>query len=85
MSASIATASQSARAIEKLQALSLREFSVAKQIATGARPQDIAESLRISIKTVGTYRSRLLQKLGVRSNAEVAVLAYVAGIIDCTI
>jgi DNA-binding NarL/FixJ family response regulator len=54
--------------------LSAREFEVFRAIAAGKSPKEIAESLHLSIKTVSTYRTRILQKTGFRSNA--AIVAY---------
>jgi two-component system invasion response regulator UvrY len=54
--------------------LSPREFSVLRLIALGRSPTDIAETLNISIKTVSTYRTRVLEKTGFRNNAE--IIAY---------
>lgn len=51
-------------------ALSDREIEVLQWIAQGRRLTDIAEQLNLSIKTVSTYRSRLLSKLGRRTTGE---------------
>ncbi len=50
--------------------LSDREFEVLQWIAQGRRLTDIAEHLNLSIKTVSTYRTRLLIKLGMKTTAE---------------
>jgi DNA-binding NarL/FixJ family response regulator len=50
--------------------LSDREFEVLQWIAQGRRLTDIAEHLKLSIKTVSTYRTRLLIKLGLKTTAE---------------
>ena len=50
--------------------LSDREFEVLQCIAQGRRLTDIAEQLNLSIKTVSTYRTRLLTKLGLETTAE---------------
>ncbi len=50
--------------------LSDREFEILQWIARGRRLTDIAEELNLSIKTVSTYRSRLLMKLGLRTTAD---------------
>jgi DNA-binding NarL/FixJ family response regulator len=57
---------------EPHEALSVRELEVLRQIAQGLSNPEIAAGLSISPKTVTTYRSRLLKKLGLRSNAEIA-------------
>ena len=41
----------------------------------------IADVLNLSVKTVSTYRSRLLEKLEVSSNAELATYAYHNGLV----
>jgi DNA-binding NarL/FixJ family response regulator len=54
------------------QLLSDREFQVMVLIARGRTVGDIAQALNLSVKTVSTYRVRTLQKLGLKSNAELA-------------
>jgi len=51
--------------------LSDREYQVLRMIASGLTVSGIAAALGLSVKTVSTYRSRLLEKLQMRSNAEV--------------
>lgn len=50
--------------------LSDREFQVMGMIAAGTTPKKIAEQLMISIKTVNTYRTRILQKMNATCNAD---------------
>ncbi|MCB6183199.1 response regulator transcription factor [Leeia sp. TBRC 13508] len=50
--------------------LSERELQVFERLVKGAHLNDIAEQLVISAKTVSTHKVRLMQKLGVTSNAE---------------
>jgi two-component system, NarL family, invasion response regulator UvrY len=50
--------------------LSDREFDVFKLLASGKTNFEIAEQLSISTTTVSTYRSRILEKLNLRSNTE---------------
>jgi len=50
--------------------LSDREFQVLCLIAAGRPPRDIAAELNVSVKTIATHRARLLQKMGLRNNAE---------------
>jgi len=50
--------------------LSAREFEVFVRLAAGERPTSIANSLNLSIKTVSTYRSRILDKLRLKSNCQ---------------
>jgi DNA-binding NarL/FixJ family response regulator len=56
----------------KGQPLSPREQAVATLIAQGVRSSEIGVRLGISVKTVATYRSRILDKLGVDSNVAIA-------------
>jgi two-component system invasion response regulator UvrY len=52
------------------EALSDREYEVMLMIAKGSAMKDIAEGLHLSVKTVSTYRSRVLQKMQMKNNAE---------------
>lgn len=62
--------------------LSDREFEILLLLAGGARPKDIATRLSLSIKTVSSYRARVLEKLALSSNAELAIYAIRHGLID---
>jgi DNA-binding NarL/FixJ family response regulator len=50
--------------------LSDREFQVLCMIASGKKPKEIADELCLSIKTISTHRGRILQKMRMRSNAD---------------
>jgi two-component system, NarL family, invasion response regulator UvrY len=50
--------------------LSDREFQVLCMIASGKSVTDIAEELALSVKTISTYRARILEKTGMRNSAE---------------
>ena len=63
------------------QDLSEREFQVLCAIASGKTVSAIAEQLFISVKTVSTYRSRILEKLKMRNNAELTHSAVKNGLI----
>ncbi|MEK6777740.1 MAG: response regulator transcription factor [bacterium] len=52
------------------ETLSDREYQVMVMIASGKAVKNMAESLSLSVKTVSTYRSRILEKMGMKSNAE---------------
>ena len=52
--------------------LSDREFEVMVMIANGAKVSEIADTLNLSVRTIHTYRSRLLEKLNLNSNVEIA-------------
>ncbi|QID19505.1 response regulator transcription factor [Nitrogeniibacter mangrovi] len=61
--------------------LSERELEVFLRLARGESVSDIGEALNLSIKTVSTYRTRVLDKLAVSSNAELATYAIHHGLI----
>lgn len=61
--------------------LSERELQTLLKIASGKRLADIAEELMLSPKTVSVYRARLLEKLGLSNNAELAVYAIRNGLV----
>jgi DNA-binding NarL/FixJ family response regulator len=50
--------------------LSDREFQVLRLIASGRTATEIAGSMHLSVKTVSTYRTRILDKMGLKHNAE---------------
>jgi DNA-binding NarL/FixJ family response regulator len=50
--------------------LSDREFQVLRLIASGKLVSEIAKELSLSVKTISTYRTRILEKMGMRNNAE---------------
>jgi two-component system invasion response regulator UvrY len=52
------------------ETLSDREYQVMCMIASGKRAKEIAEELYLSVKTVSTYRSRILEKMKMKNNAE---------------
>ena len=58
-----------------LDSLSMRELQVLRRLALGHTNREIASAYSISIKTVDTYRSRLLKKLDLRNNAELSRFA----------
>lgn len=51
-------------------ALSDREFQVMRMLASGHSVSEIAETLALSVKTISTYRTRVLEKMNMKSNAE---------------
>lgn len=63
-----------------LSRLSDREFAVLRHIVSGMSMKEIAFELNISVQTVSTYRSRLMQKLNIKSNAELIRFALSHGI-----
>jgi DNA-binding NarL/FixJ family response regulator len=52
------------------EALSDREYQVLRMVGSGQTVSDIARHLGLSVKTISTYRTRVLEKLGMRTNAE---------------
>lgn len=63
------------------EVLSDREFDVFKLLATGKTITEIAHQLSLSSTTVSTYRSRIMEKMKMKSNAELARYALEAGLI----
>ncbi|MCP4664294.1 MAG: response regulator transcription factor [bacterium] len=53
------------------ESLSDREFQVLCLIGAGKSVTEIGEELRLSVKTISTYRQRLLEKLGMKTTAEI--------------
>jgi two-component system, NarL family, invasion response regulator UvrY len=62
--------------------LSERELQVFTRIARGIAPAAMASELGLSVKTVSTYRARILEKMGMRSNAEIAAYAVRNHLVD---
>jgi len=67
-----------------LESLSDRERQVLELVALGFTHKEVGESLSLSVKTVETYRSRLAEKLGLRSRAELVRFALGLGLLDST-
>jgi DNA-binding NarL/FixJ family response regulator len=61
--------------------LSNRELEVLGLLGSGKRVRDVASTLRISPKTVSTYRTRLLKKLGLGTTADLIRFAVENGVI----
>ena len=68
LAADLGAASGETPALHRL--LSDRELEVLRLIGSGKAPTDIAEQLALSIKTVSTYRARVLEKLNLRTTAD---------------
>lgn len=62
--------------------LSEREFQVLCLLASGVTVSQIAEQLFLSVKTVSTYRTRILDKLGMQNNAELTYYAIKNGLVQ---
>ncbi|KAF1022318.1 MAG: Response regulator UvrY [Paracidovorax wautersii] len=62
--------------------LSEREFQVFLRLAQGDTVGQIAEALSLSVKTVSTYRTRLMEKLALQSNSDLTYYALKNGLIS---
>jgi len=62
--------------------LSRREYQVLRLLASGMCATEIAGHLSLSVKTISTYRSRVLDKLQLRNNAELMRYALKKGLAD---
>lgn len=60
--------------------LSRNEQQVLFHIANGWKNVDVAKQMGIAAQTVTTYRARLLEKLGLETDAEIAVYCFMNGI-----
>ncbi|MCA1794231.1 MAG: response regulator transcription factor [Desulfobacteraceae bacterium] len=54
------------------ESLSMRELQVLRKLATGSTNREIATTYNISVKTVDTYRARILKKLNLRNNSDLS-------------
>jgi DNA-binding NarL/FixJ family response regulator len=62
--------------------LSEREFQVFLKLAKGETAGDIAKALSLSVKTVSTYRTRLMEKMNLSSNSDLTYYALKNKLID---
>jgi DNA-binding NarL/FixJ family response regulator len=62
--------------------LSDREYQVLRMIGSGKTVSEIAAELTLSVKTVSTYRARVLEKMGMRTNAELTHYVVRHGLVD---
>ena len=62
--------------------LSDREFEVMKMIAAGVALTDIGDRLHVSVKTISTYRARIMEKMQMKNNAELTRYAMTHSLID---
>lgn len=62
--------------------LSARELEVLRLLGSGHTPTDIGERLGISVKTVSTYRTRILEKLELENTAELIRYAVTRNLVD---
>lgn len=69
------------RPADPIRRLSGREREVLSRVAQGFTNSQIAESLGISVKSIETYRARVLEKLGLRTRAELVRFALGSGLL----
>jgi len=62
--------------------LSNREYQVMCMIAAGKTVNQISDELALSVKTISTYRSRILEKMNMKNNAELTYYAVKNGLIE---
>lgn len=67
---------------DPLESLSNREREILRLIGAAHPPKDIARTLGLSVKTVSTYRSRILLKLKLRTTADLMRHAIESGLVD---
>jgi two-component system invasion response regulator UvrY len=64
------------------ETLSDREYQVMYMIASGKTVTEIAEEINLSVKTISTYRARILEKMNMKTNAELTRYAFQNSLID---
>lgn len=64
------------------ETLSDREFQVMRLIAAGKKSGEIATELSVTLSTVNTYRSRILEKMKMQSNVDLTRYAFENGLIE---
>ncbi len=68
--------------LSRIETLSQRELQVLLMVSQGRKNQEISERLCLSPKTISTYRTRLFNKLGVRTDVALAHIAFRHGLIE---
>lgn len=64
------------------ETLSTREYEVMLMIARGGTLKEIAAKLSISAKTVGTYHTRILAKMGLKNDIQITRYALLKKLVD---
>ncbi len=64
------------------ETLSDREFQVMQLLASGKTVKEIADDLALSVKTISTYRSRILEKMRLKNNAQLMLYAIQNHLLD---
>ena len=72
------------RDLDKLphETLSDREYQVLCMLASGKRVSEVADELALSVKTVSTYRSRIMEKMQMKTNAELTLYAIQNNLVE---
>jgi two-component system, NarL family, invasion response regulator UvrY len=63
------------------ETLSTREFQIFFMIASGKSVKEISEELSLSVPTISSYRTRMLEKMALESNAQVIKYAFRHGLL----
>lgn len=66
--------------LDRFDTLSTREAEVLQGICEGEGPASIAQRLSLNVKTVSTYRFRILEKLALSTNVALAIACERAGV-----
>jgi DNA-binding NarL/FixJ family response regulator len=64
------------------ESLSDREYEVMRLLAKGNTPTEVSKMLSLSVKTVSTYRTRILEKLHLKTSAELTYYAIKNGLVE---
>ena len=75
-------APQPSEAVKRFQLLSEREAEVFRLVALGYRNSEIADRLSLSVKTVETYKSRMMDKLGLQTRTALVRFALEVGVLQ---
>jgi two-component system response regulator NreC len=73
--------SEKARSARPVNILSKRELQVLRLVARGYTSAAIAKQIFVGVKTIETYRSRIAEKLGLRTRSDVVRFAVQAGLL----
>ena len=82
LAASLALAAAGDTPLAAHARLSKREFQVFQRLALGNSVTEIADEMGLSIKTVSTYRTRIMEKMDMTRNADITAYAMRHGFLD---
>jgi two-component system, NarL family, invasion response regulator UvrY len=68
--------------VQSHTSLSAREYQVFMRLVRGVASSKIAEELSLSVKTVSTYKTRILEKMGLETQADIVRYAYENSLLD---